>query len=119
MSKVLPYSRSVLFKLLVETADSISRVPAAKGSMGIRVLEGMEYTSGDAVVSDTPAEIPNIQGGIAVISTQNFIVSVTVGGVTGPEQTCSGLFVFSGPLDKVAIKPTGSGTPVRFKYVKA
>ena len=119
MAKVLPYSRSVLFKILVETADSISRVPAAKGSMGIRVLEGMEYVSGDAVVSDNPAEILNIQGGIAVISTQKFIITLTVDGVTGPEQTCSGLFVFSGPLDKVSIKPSLSGIPVRFKYVKA
>lgn len=119
MAKVLPYSRTVVLKLLVETADSISRLPVAKGSMGIRVTEGMEYSVSDTVLTDQALEITGIAGGLALISTQNFLVSITVGGVTGPEIQCTGLFSFSGAADKVVVKRALAGTPLRLKYVKA
>lgn len=119
MAKVLPYSRTVVFKLLVEAADSISRIPVAKGSMGIRVTSGMEYSVSDTVVTDTPLEINNIRGGISLISTQRFLVSLTVDGVTSADLPCTGVFSFSGAIDKVVVKQAQDGTPVRLKYVKA
>lgn len=120
MPKVLPYNRSVVFKLLIESADSISRLPVVKGSMGIRVFEGMEYTVADSVISDgNDLEINNIGAGIGIVSTQNYTLTITVGGVVGPEMKCAGLFVFTGPADKIVIKQTMQGTPVRLKYVKA
>lgn len=119
MPKVLPYTRSLVVKLLVETADSISRIPLAKGSMGIRVTSDMEYLMSDAVLTDTPLEINNIQGGLTVISTQSYLLSITVNSVAGPDITCTGIFSFTGAADKVVIKPAFVGTPVRLKYVKA
>ena len=117
--KVLPYNRSVVFKLLVESADTISRLPVVKGSMGIRVTEGMEYVVSDAVVSTVPLEVTNIVGGISIVSTQNFNVALTLGGVECPPVKCAGLFVFTGPIDKLVVSQAAAGTPIRLKYVKA
>lgn len=107
MSKRIPSEFTVVLNLKLEVADLISRKTVQKTAVAEIIAKGQKVAFNRETVTELTLE--NIKQFVSITSFTKFDVEVTSGGST-LTQTCNGLFVFRGVLDKVVVRPNTNVT---------
>lgn len=112
--KRLPTDKTVVLEYSAQLADILSRTTRLKGSIATRILSESSFNNGDInITQTTPFEITGILSVIVLSSFDNFIIEIN-DTVTLP---CQGLFIHTGPINKVKVYPPVGLDQLRMQYL--
>lgn len=115
--KVLPIAKTVVVEFLSKVVDKVGTSIALKNNIAVPVKTTDRYVYQDLTVSETPTEITGVSKLLILHSFQKFSISLTQDGVELPPIVCDGMFIFTGPIEKVTLflQPVAAGDPTELR----
>jgi hypothetical protein len=119
MVKRLPYNKTVVTQFRVDLADLVARNTRLRGSLAAPIPNDYPFNSSDQnATAAEPVALNDIHSVAILYSFEPFVMDITQGGNT-IQQTCTGLFIFHGALDRIVVTPPAGVERVRVSLIYA
>lgn len=106
LDKSKPLDKTLVVQFRGQLVDIVGRKNALSGTHAARIPSTDTLTEQDVVLTSTPVVFSDIKNAILLYSFTPFKLKLTIAGVQSEEATCSGLFLFFGSLDSIALYST-------------
>jgi hypothetical protein len=117
VDKTLPLQRTALIELTFSVIDAIRRSRYMNEKTAIKLpITGGSFASGETNITDVVTHtFTGITQFLLVYSYQEFAYDLTIGTETIHGASCSGAFVYTGPITSMTIR-SKTTAPVRVEY---